>query len=280
MKCEDIFFEKVISGSIFSIHLSDCMKKHYALAVTYPQGKIAYLKQAQYDVMEKIMERQNVITRSWHESNLCLDMFTNENKRKNLFDYLDYLAQQDLTNEINGLQNVGIGELNISETIDKITKSNDKYYCNIIGYFWEYYSQYVAITNEIDRLEKEETNKEFSKQEITKINVDRHDEPRFRKIFHDLKQQGIIDGTENVFLDMCAGDLDEPKSKLQWKLRTHRSKTISTASLCDFLLLIGKDIGQIKRIVPLYFGLNVYCSTNMRSEYHNTINDIVLKHLN
>lgn len=280
MKCEDIFFEKVISGSVYSVHLSDCMKKHYALAVTYPQGKIAYLKQALYDAMEKIMEHQNVITRSWHESKLCLDVFTNENKRKNLFDYLDYLAQQDLTNKINELQNVGIGELNISEKIDKITKSKDEYHCEIIGYFWDYYSQYVAIANEIDRLEKEDASKQLSKQKLPKIKVDRHDEPRYRELFHELKQQDVIDGTENVFLDMCAGNYDEPKSKLQWKLKAHRNKTISTASLCDFLLLIGKDIRQIKRIVPLYFGLKVYNSTKMMSEYHNKINDIVLKHIN
>ena len=286
MKCEDIFFEKIVGcDSIYSIHCEDCMRKHYSCAVTHPHGEIFYLKHALYDVRKEIMDRPNVLSRSWHKSSYCLDMFSNPEKRKNLFDYLDYKAQQSLDRERESLRKAGLDEEQIEKEIEK-SELEDNYYCEIIGRFWDYYSQYVAISSRLQTLEAdEEAKKNTTPSDEAIVKVDRHDEPKYRKLFKALKQSGIVSGNEHIFLDMCAGAMDEPVAKLQWKLKSHRSKTISTISLCEFLSAIGKDIDQIKRIIPIYFGLKVHrpqimkLNAQTRSEYYFTITSIVTRHL-
>lgn len=231
------------------------------------------------------MDRPNVLSRSWHKSSYCLDMFSNPEKRKNLFDYLDYKAQQSLDRERESLRKAGLDEEQIEQEIEK-SASEDKYYCELIGRFWDYYSQYVAISSRLQTLETEDAKKKnATSTEIATIRVDRHDEPKYCKLFGALKQKGIIGGNESIFLDMCAGVMDEPMNKLQWKLKSHRSKAISTISLCEFLCAIGKDIDQIKRIIPIYFGLKVHrpqimkLNAQTRSEYSVTITNIVTKYL-
>ena len=286
MKCEDIFFEKIAGcDSIYSIHREDCMRKHYSCAVTHPNGELFYLKQALYDVRKEIMDRPNVLSRSWHLSGYCLDMFSNPDKRKNLFEYIDHLSQKNLDIQRKSLRKAGLDDGQIEQEIEK-SRHEDNYYCEIIGRFWDYYSQYVAISNYMQRLETEEaqTHKPTAIQEAS-IKADRHNEAQYRKLFKALKQHHFIEGNENVFLDMCAGVADEPISKLQWKLKSHRSKSISTISLCELLQAIGKDEEQIKKFVPLYFELNIFRAqinrmrTSTKSEYYNAINSIVTKYL-
>lgn len=286
MKCEDIFFKKILVDSIYSIHNNDCMNKHYSCVETYPQGKIAYLKQALYEIRKQIMEKPNVLTRSWHNSKYCLDMFNDENKRKRLFDYLDDCSRQSLERVRHDFRKAGVNDAELEKEIEISSKREDDYYCKIIGEFWDYYSQYVAISNYLQRLELEEaqTHKPKAKQEVS-ITIDRHNEAQYRKLFKALKQHLFIEGNENVFLDMCAGVVDEPKTKLQWKLKSHRSKSISTISLCELLQAIGKDEEQIKKIVPLYFELNIFRAqinrmrASTKSEYFNAINDFVTKYI-
>lgn len=286
MKCEDIFFEKILGDSIYSIHCEDCLNKHYSCAETHPQGKIVYLKQALYEIRKNIMDRPNVLTRSWHNSKYCLDMFSDENKRERLFDYLDDCARQRLDRLSVDFRKAGVNDAELEKEIEKSSMREDDYYCNIIGEFWDYYSQYVAISNYLQLLESEDaqTHKTKAIQEVS-ITVDRHNEALHHKLFKALKQHHYIEGNENVFLDMCAGVVDEPKTKLQWKLKSHRSKSTSTISLCELLQAIGKDEEQIKKIVPLYFDLNIFRAqinrmrASMKSEYYNAINGFVTKYL-
>lgn len=284
MKCEDIFFKQILVDSIYSIHCEDCLNKHYSCAVTYPQGKIAYLKQALYEIRKKIMDKPNVLTRSWHNSKYCLDLFSDDRKRKILFDHLDNFARQSLESMRIDFSEIGLDDAQIEKEMEKSSTREDRYNCEIIGEFWDYYSQYVAISNYLQQLESEEA-QTYKTKAAKEINIDRNNEAQYRKLFRGLKQRNIIEGNENVFLDMCAGVVDEPISKLRWRLQAHRNKSVSTISLCELLQAIGKDEEQIKYIIPLYFGLKVFrgqinkIRTSTRSEYYNTINNFVTKYL-
>ena len=157
MKCKDIFFEKILENSMFTVFLDDDIKEHCACAETFPAGKLAYFKQARYKIMEKISGGRNYLIRMWYELNLCLDMFSDERKRNWVFDNLDRAKQRDLEHIKEKYHALGLDGVELSQKMEKEHKIKDSQYWEMIGNFWCKYSQYVAISKYIEELEAGET---------------------------------------------------------------------------------------------------------------------------
>jgi len=165
-------------------------------------------------------------------------------------------------------------------------KCKEEQYQHELFYFYNNLSLIRKLHLRLMDAERVSVSKFKSKVVPTTILPDKYNKSKFEEIYCILKERSFISGSCNTFLNMCFGYTTKPKIGLEWKIKTSRSKTISKISLCDLLLCLGKNVDEIKNIVPIYFGINIsrdlarQIKNGKHSEYYLTIKSIVDSVLN
>jgi len=256
----EIIADKGSYNSIFERYQSDKMREYEDKAKI--EGIDIYIPKVINDLKYEVAEKAPTLYHIWATyANLSYDFLKESNA---ILRWIDERLEEK--------NNDSIGR-----------KCKEEQYQHELFYF---YNNLALIRKLQIRLIQANSRENKSTSSQTTIQPDKHNKIKFEKIYGILKERNFIGGSCHTFLNMCFGYTTKPKIVLEWKIKTSRSKTISKISLCDLLLCLGKNVDEIKNIVPMYFGFNIsrdlayQLKNDKHSEYYLTIKGVVDEVLN